>query len=148
MSANNSAAASSLRTINTAQVTYATNYPSLGFSPNLATLGPPAGGCPATGATSANACLLDSTLACTAGIGNAPCPKGGFNFYMTSAAAAAPFGDYTASADPITWESTGNKTYCSQADAVIKSHVGATASVGGPVTPTDCGTPGTFSPIQ
>ncbi|HEX7287013.1 MAG TPA: prepilin-type N-terminal cleavage/methylation domain-containing protein [Candidatus Angelobacter sp.] len=148
MSANNSAAASSLRTINTAEVTYATNFASFGYAPNLATLGPPAGGCPAAGPTAAAACLLDSTLAATTCTGTTACPKGGFNYYLQSAAATAPFGDYTATADPITWESTGNKTYCSQADAVIKSHVGATASVNGPETPTNCGTPGTYKPIQ
>jgi type IV pilus assembly protein PilA len=148
MSANNSAAASSLRTINTSEVTYATNFASFGYAPSLSILGPPAGGCPATGPTSATACLLDSTLGCTAGVGNAACPKGGFNYYLTSLSAGAPFGDYTATADPITWESTGNKTYCSQADAVIKQHVGATTSVGAPETPTNCGTPGTYAPIQ
>ncbi len=148
MSANNSAAASTLRTINTSEVTYNTNYGSFGYSPSLAILGPPAGGCPATGPTAANACLLDSTVGCAAGTGATACPKSGFNYYLQSTAAAAPFGDYTATADPITWESTGNKTFCTQADAVIKSHKGATASVGGPVLPADCNTPATYTPIQ
>jgi hypothetical protein len=87
-------------------------------------------------------------VGCAAGTGNTACPKGGFNYYLTSTAATAPFGDYTATADPITWESTGNKTFCTQADAVIKSHVNAAASVNGPVLPTDCNTPGTYNPIQ
>jgi type IV pilus assembly protein PilA len=148
MNANNSAAASTLRTVNTSEVTYSTNYSSFGYAPSLSILGPPAGGCPATGPTAANACLMDSVVACAAGTGTTPCPKGGFNYYLTSTAAAAPFGDYTATADPITWESTGNKTYCTMADAVIKSHVAATASVGAPETPANCNTPATYAPIQ
>jgi type IV pilus assembly protein PilA len=148
MSANNSAAASTLRTINTSEVTYTTSYPSQGFAPDLKTLGPPAGGCPATGPTSAASCLMDSTVGCATGTGTTACPKSGFNYYLQSSANAAPFGDYTVTADPITWESTGNKTFCSGADAVIKSHTNATKSVGGPETPTNCGTPGTYDPIQ
>jgi type IV pilus assembly protein PilA len=148
MSANNSAAASTLRTINTSEVTYNTNYPQQGYANSLAILGPPAGGCPTTGPTSAASCLLDSTVGCTAGATTTPCPKSGFNFYLTSATATAPFGDYTATADPITWESTGNRTYCSGADAVIKSHTNASASVAGPVPPTACATPGQYDPIQ
>lgn len=148
MSANNSAAASTLRTVNTSEVTYATNYAAQGYAPDLKTLGPPSTGCPATGPTTAAACLLDSTVGCATGTGTTACPKSGFNFYLNSTATTPPFGDYTATADPITWESTGNKTYCTQADAVIKSHTNATASVGGPETPTNCGTPGTYDPIQ
>ena len=149
MSANNSAAASTLRTINTSEVTYATNFATQGYASTLAALGPPAGGCPTTGPTAAAACLLDSTVGCAAATAAAtPCPKSGFNFYLGSLSAAAPFGDYEATADPITWESTGNRTFCSLADAVIKSHTGATASNGGPVTQANCNTPGTYDPIQ
>jgi type IV pilus assembly protein PilA len=148
MSANNSAAASTLRTINTSEVTYNTNYPAQGYAPDLKTLGPPAGGCPATGPTSAASCLLDSTVGCATGTGTTACPKSGFNYYLQSQATTAPFGDYTATADPITWESTGNRTYCSGADAVIKTHTNATAKNNGPVTATNCATPGTYDPIQ
>ena len=44
ISANESAAMSSLRTINISQVTYSTQYPDKGYAPNLATLGPGPGG--------------------------------------------------------------------------------------------------------
>jgi type IV pilus assembly protein PilA len=147
MSANNSAAASTMRTINTSEVTYSTNYPQQGYANALATLGPGAG-CPATGPTATQACLLDSVVGCTAGVAGAACPKSGFNYYLASVGQTLPIGDYTATADPITWESTGNRTYCTLADAVIKSHTGATASVGGPETAANCNTPGTYDPIQ
>lgn len=148
MSANNSAAASSLRTINTSEVTYSTTFPAQGYANGLFELGPPAGGCPATGPTTANACLIDSTLGCAAGVGTGACPKSGFNYYLTSTGAAAPFGDYTATADPLTWEGTGNKVYCTQADAVIKAKVGAAASLGAPETDANCKVPATYAPIQ
>jgi|SRR6185437_14618034 len=146
MSANNSAAASTMRTINTAQVTYSTSYPTNGYSPDLVTLGPQTAA--ATPCDASHACLLDGVVACTAGVAGTACPKSGFNYYIKSESAGVPYGDYTATADPITWDSTGNRTFCSLADAVIKSHTGATASVGGPVAAADCGTPGTYDPIQ
>src|SRR5450432_2511365 len=61
MAANESSAVGSLRTINTAQVTYATEYPSLGYSTTLAALGGTPAAC-AT-ATPANACLIDNVVA-------------------------------------------------------------------------------------
>jgi len=63
MAANEASAVGSLRTINTAEVTFQTTYPSVGFA-NLTALGGAAGTCAtATGATSAGACLIDDTLA-------------------------------------------------------------------------------------
>src|ERR1700738_1919174 len=77
MAANEASAVGSIRTINTAEVTFANNYPSVGFG-SLAAWGGAAATCAtATGATSAGACLIDSVLA--AGT------KSGFKF--TAAAA-------------------------------------------------------------
>jgi prepilin-type N-terminal cleavage/methylation domain-containing protein len=41
IAANESATVSALRTLKTAQITYAATFPTLGFAPDLATLGPP-----------------------------------------------------------------------------------------------------------
>src|SRR5438132_6647888 len=62
IAANESSSVSSLRTINTAQVTYATGFPTVGFAPTIATLGPggPNTVCPAGGPVVGNACLIDS----------------------------------------------------------------------------------------
>ena len=60
MAANESSAVGSLRTINTAEVTYSTNFPATGFGP-LASLG---GVCPSgTVALVGSACLIDNVLA-------------------------------------------------------------------------------------
>src|SRR5256886_2294579 len=61
MAANEASAVGSLRTVNTAEVTFSTTYPSIGFA-SLAALGGVASTC-ATTATSTAACLIDDTLA-------------------------------------------------------------------------------------
>src|SRR5258708_33243630 len=63
MAANEASAVGSLRTINTAEVTYATTYQTIGFA-GLPALG---GAAPCTSATSTTARLLDDVLARTAG---------------------------------------------------------------------------------
>jgi type IV pilus assembly protein PilA len=57
--ANQASAVGSLRTLNTSEVTYSSTY-TLGFSPDLASLGPPAAG---VADSAANANLIDSILA-------------------------------------------------------------------------------------
>src|SRR5450631_1032133 len=59
MAANESSAVGSIRTLNTAEVTYQSSFPTVGFAASLVALGSPAGACVAT---SANACLIDSVL--------------------------------------------------------------------------------------
>ena len=51
IAANESSAVSAVRTINTAEVTFLTAYPTVGYSPDLVSLGPGAGvqACPAAG---------------------------------------------------------------------------------------------------
>ena len=59
MAANESSAVASIRTINTAEITYSSSYPTVGFAGTLAALG---GVAPCT-PTSTAACLIDSVLA-------------------------------------------------------------------------------------
>ena len=138
MSANDSAAASTIRTINTSEVTYSTNYPTLGYANTLLLLGPSAK-CDGTGA-----CLIDDVLA--------KGTKSGYNYFMASTSATAPFGDYTVSAGPVTWQSTGTANYCSNADAVIRSTKALatqpTASITAAETATNCALATAYVPIQ
>src|SRR5947209_16677484 len=62
IAANEASAVSSLRTINTAEVTYSTTYPTVGYAATLAILGPANATCSA-GPAETNACLLDLSLA-------------------------------------------------------------------------------------
>src|SRR5580658_2905566 len=70
-SANESSAVASLRTINTAMVSYNSAYPTVGFASTLATLG---GAAPCT-PSSTTACFVDSVLSAGS--------KSGYNFAAT-----------------------------------------------------------------
>src|SRR5579864_4531904 len=61
MAANESSAVASVRTVNTAEVTYNSTYPTIGFSSSLINLGGALGA--ACVPTSTSACLIDSVLA-------------------------------------------------------------------------------------
>jgi type IV pilus assembly protein PilA len=107
MAANESAAASSIRTLNTAQVSYITAYPTVGYAAALSNL---AGGSPCT-ASSTSACLIDNNLAtATAAPG-----KSGYIYLDTGTAST-----YVVSAVPTTLNSTGTKSFCSVEDAVVR----------------------------
>jgi prepilin-type N-terminal cleavage/methylation domain-containing protein len=115
IAANDAAAASTIRTVNTSEVTFSTTYPTVGYASSLATLGPGAStGCPATGPTSTAACLVDYVLGCT----TQPCTRDAFQYQVTGIG-SAPVTDYVASAIP-TGVSFGDKTYCSSADVVVR----------------------------
>src|SRR5207342_639723 len=61
MAANEASAASSIRTVNTAQITYQSTYPTTGYAVALKNLGGPIGA--ACVSAPASACLIDSVLA-------------------------------------------------------------------------------------
>jgi len=108
IAANESAAASQMRTLNTAEVSYVTAYPAQGYG-TLAQLG---GNAPCTPAL-ANACLIDQSLATNYG-GKG---KSGYNF----AIAIINAGQYVATASPIPpVGSTGVNSFCSIEDGVVR----------------------------
>jgi type IV pilus assembly protein PilA len=119
MAANESSAVGSLRTINTAEVTYNTANPTIGYG-NLAVLG---GVCPSgTAATAAAACLIDNVLA--------KGTKSGYNFVAT-AGAAVPSVSYVSSAIPVALNQSGTRSFCSDESGVIYASVGAGACTQG-----------------
>jgi type IV pilus assembly protein PilA len=135
ISANDSAAAATIRTINTAEVTYSTTYVTAGYANTFSELGPGATNCAAP--TSTNACLVDNVLGCAA---NNPCPKGGYNYFLTAAVVGPPVADYTASAGPL-GNSTGSRNYCSNPDAVVRFN-SSTTILAAPATLAQCATIG------
>jgi len=133
ISANESAAASTVRTINTTQITYSTTYPEQGYARDLATLGGGQTNNCSSGGTAEHACLLDNQLgnsSCTSGVW---CQKGAYQYTVSSNCAAPNFGaqqgtenacaEYVAVATPIN-SNTGHRNYCSVSDAVIRSRSG------------------------
>ncbi len=114
ISANESSAAASVRTIGTAQVSYSTSFPANGYATQLAFLGPGAGtSCPAAGPSPANACLIDKVLA----NGN----KSGYNFASTG---QNPVGgantEFWTTAVASNFNVTGVKGFCSTDDNVVR----------------------------
>jgi type IV pilus assembly protein PilA len=111
MAANESSAVGSLRTINTAEVTYANNYPTSGYATALGNLGGTAANCAgAAYASAANACLIDNVLA-----GGT---KSGYAFVAPSGG-GAPATTYASRATPITPGQTGQRYFCSDQSGVI-----------------------------
>lgn len=102
--ANEASAVGSLRAINTAQVTYISSYPTVGFASTLAALG---GNICATFDQTA-ACLIDSALAS----GN----KSGYSFSATGLG-SSPVSSYLAVGMPA--GSNGNRSFCTTEDGVI-----------------------------
>jgi len=118
IAANEASAVASIRTINTAQVTYLTAYPTTGYSVTMAALGPSAAGACAT-PTSANACLIDYTLASATATTAA---KSGYYFAVTNGTTATtPVSTYTVGSAPSAYNSTGVRSFCSVEDAVVRA---------------------------
>ena len=120
IASNESSAVASVRTINTAMISYNSSYPSIGYAANLTTLtGTCTGGVvPSSGA----ACLIDSTLAAGA--------KSGYTFSVQGTS-----GGYAAWANPQHVNTTGVRAFCSVADAVIRTNTAGISTCVGSETP-------------
>ncbi len=105
--ANESSAVGSLRTINTAQITYNSSYPTVGYAGTLTALG----GTSCTPPNSSSACLIDTLLA--GGL------KSGYTFNLTGAS-GTPNSSYQLIATPAVWDVSGIRYFCSYQDAVLR----------------------------
>ena len=119
IAANESSAASGVRTVNTAEVAFDQNFPSTGYAGTLPFLGDNANQCPANPPTPVNACLIDNVLANNGNPANSG--KSGYSYkYTATAGAAANFIGYQISADPMSPGQTGVRSFCSFEDAVVR----------------------------
>jgi prepilin-type N-terminal cleavage/methylation domain-containing protein len=109
ISANEASAVASLRAISTAEISYATTYPNLGFADKLEKLGPAAGGKPTPDAAG----LVDPSLAKGS--------KAGYTFTLTGTrgSESGAFTGFTISAQPTTPGQTGIRTFCSDQTSVL-----------------------------
>lgn len=117
MAANESSAVGSIRTVNTAEITYDSTYPTVGFATALSNLGGPLGA--ACTPSSANACLVDSVL----GNDGSPANSGKSGYKFTTGTGTASGGvnvGYAIVGVPITINQTGIRAFCSEEDAVIR----------------------------
>lgn len=107
IAANESSAAASLRTLNTAQISYNSAYPTIGFATTLGALG----GITCAPPGSGSSCYIDSQLASGT--------KSGYSFTL-SGTSGTPNATYQIRADPLSPNQTGVRYFCSFADAVIR----------------------------
>lgn len=117
IAANEASAVQSVRTVNTASVTYQSQFPNIGYAGALSSLGPPSSaGCATSTPSSASACLLDWVLSNASSSAKA---KSGYYFTYT-VVAATPSIDYAISGDPQSVGQTGLRGFCSSSDGVIR----------------------------
>ncbi len=107
IAANEASAVASLRALNTAQISYDSAYPTIGFATTLAALG--GASCAPPGSSSS--CFIDSLLASGT--------KSGYSFTL-SGTSGTPNATYQIRADPLSPNQTGVRHFCSFADAVIR----------------------------
>ena len=115
IAANQASAVGSLRVINTAEVSYASTF-NLGYSPDLASLGPPSSGNPTTSAAG----LIDSVLANGA--------KSGYQFVYSATSVNGICSAYQVNAATLTPGSTGQTYYFTDHSGIIRQNATGTAS--------------------
>src|SRR5262249_18963210 len=113
MAANEASAVGSLRTINTACVTYSTTYPQAGYPSTLSALGP------STSATSSSADLIDSVLASGT--------KSGYTFTFNPGT-GTPSTGYSIIADPTSRGASGQRGFYTDQSGVIRADPTTSAS--------------------
>jgi type II secretory pathway pseudopilin PulG len=126
MAANEASAVGSLRSINTAQVTYAATYEKRGYAPNLAALGPNPN--PPLKESPEHSGLLNESLAGADCTGNAWCEKSGYRFQVISVCKLNKCSEYVSFAAPAN-ENSGARTFCSTSDGVIRFKIDNTIKV-------------------
>jgi type IV pilus assembly protein PilA len=125
IAANEASAVGSMRTINTAEVTFASTYPSDGFATSLNQLG----GAPGSTASDSNALLLDNVLGCSTATGSGgTCTKSGYTFAVTISGSTAPYPFYYTNAAPVNFGQTGQRYFYSDASGVIRYNTSAAAT--------------------
>jgi prepilin-type N-terminal cleavage/methylation domain-containing protein len=113
IAANESSAVSSVRQIKTAEVSYYTNFPNVGYATQLSDLG----GIACAPPTSTSACLLDNVVAnATPGSSG----KSGYFLNATGIANKSLNSDFVVGAAPVSSHSSGDREFCSSSDGVLR----------------------------
>lgn len=122
MAANESAAVASVRTINTAQISYNSAYPTVGFAGTLTALG----GTNCSPPDSTSACLIDTQLA--GGL------KNGYNFTLANVS-GTPNATYNIIGSPVLVNGSGIRYFCSFQDGVLRFSMSPISTCDTSVTP-------------
>jgi prepilin-type N-terminal cleavage/methylation domain-containing protein len=131
IAANEASAVNSVRTITTAEVTYASTY-GVGYATDLASLG---GAAPCGPASSTSACLIDPNLSV------APFAKSGYTFQAAgSTPSNGALSAFEVSANPSAVDVTGKRAFCSDQTGVVRFNTSG-AAIG--TSPGNCAASGT-----
>jgi type IV pilus assembly protein PilA len=125
MSANDSSAAASERSVVTGEISFFSAYPTIGYT-SLVSLGSAIGS--ACSPAPATACFIDSTLANNGSPANSG--KSGYSFAMTTSVGSGstvPNQFYTTAIPLAT--TTGSKSYCATDDGVVRQQPAGTTTV-------------------
>lgn len=116
VAAGESAAVSSIREINRAEIAYQAAYPTLGFSANLAALGP--GGMECQGRSPEHACLLSSQLSAASSPEHS---RNGYWFLVTpgSKNRSGVVTDYVVGSAAAVYNQSGVRDFCSTEDGAL-----------------------------
>ena len=112
ISANEASAASGVRSITAAQITYYQTY-QLGYADTLAKLGSASTGC-AGGGNPNSACLIDWVVTNSTVV-----PKSGYKFQVSVGSSGAN-DTYVATAFASQWGMTGVRSFCAMEDNVVR----------------------------
>ena len=123
IAANEASATATMRTLNTAEITYASTYNS-GFTDTLTKLGTPAGGQPDAN----NADLVDPVLSGKTGGGSTSFTKNGFSFTYAPNGSYGYIATYTLHADPVARGSSGQRSFFTDQSAVVRTNATQTAT--------------------
>jgi len=133
MAANEASAVGTLRTINTAQVTYEVQYPKRGYAANLGKLGP--NPVDASKPTAEHADLIDESLASENCAPDGWCTKSGYRFDLKGVCKLNACSGYVVTATPAS-SNTGTRSFCSTSDGIIRSNISGTLT--SPLTTVEC----------
>jgi type IV pilus assembly protein PilA len=122
IAANESSAVASVRTLNTAMISYNSAYPTVGFAATLGALA----GTTCAPPDSTSACLIDTQL----GTG----VKSGYTIALSNVT-GTPASTYTFIASPTVPNQTGVRYFCSFADGVVRFAAATLSACDNTVTP-------------
>jgi type IV pilus assembly protein PilA len=122
IAADESSAASSVRRISIAEIAYNAAYPTVGYAPDLLSLGGPSTGCAPSSTT---ACMIDSVLA--SGL------KSGYELNAVGfSSSGGPNDSFVASSAPESFDSTGVRDFCIVTDGVLRVQIGTSGGIPAP----------------
>jgi len=137
IAANESSAVSSIRTINTAEISYQSTYPTAGYASTMAQLGPTGNGVCAK-PVQATACLIDYAVSNATAAASA---KSGYYFAL-GVGGSGDTNSYEVAGSAAVFNQTGVRNFCSIEDGVVRYDNSGSSTL---ITAANCPTSATLN---